>query len=196
MNAIAEAIARGRERAAEARGVSDSAGLARAAGLDPWRAQGLGYTLEHEPRTAAGFFTLEELMRLGHPDATPGDPWGTPDLTRGGSLRLVSPPRGGYDDLLGQRLEDLDAARAPDLVLRVAVELDSRRLPASLVPGVLSMFAQDLVQEATPLSHDDWLALARFARDAPTERFDEYVSALVGEGPLVPAPEPGEPSTP
>ncbi len=196
MNAIAEAIARGRERAAEARGVSDSEGLARGAGLDPWRVQGLGYALEHEPRTAAGFFTLQELMRLGHPDATPGDPWGTPDLTRGGSLRLVSPPAGGYDDLLGQRLEDLDAARAPDLVLRVAVELDSRHLPASLVPGVLSMFAQDLVQEATPLSHDDWLALARFARDVPTERFDEYVSALVGEGPLVPAPEPGEPSTP
>jgi hypothetical protein len=195
MNAIAEAIARGRERAAEARGVTDSEGLAHGAGLDPWRAQGLRCTLEREPRTVAAFFTLEELMRLGRPEAAPSDPWGTPDLARGGSLRLVSPPPGGHDDLLGQRLEDLHAARAPDLVLRVAVELESRHLPASLVPGVLSMFVQDFVQEATPSSHEDWLALARFARDAPTERFDEYVSALVGEGPLVPAPEPGEPST-
>jgi hypothetical protein len=194
--AIVEAIARGRERAASATGESGFSGLARDAGLDPWRARGLRSVLEDEPGSVARFFTLAELLRLGHPDPAPGDAWGTPDLARGGSLRLLSPPLGGYDDLLGQRLEDLLAARVPDLALRVAIELSARRLPARLVPGVMSLFVQDFVQESAPIAHDDWLALARYARDAPTERFDEYVSAVIGDGPLVPAPDPGESTKP
>jgi hypothetical protein len=194
--AIVEAIARGRERAASAIGESGALELARDAGLDPWRARGLRSVLEDEPAAVARFFTLAELLRLGHPDPPHGDAWGTPDLARGGSLRLLSPAPGGYDDLLGQRLEDLLAARVPDLVLRVAIELSARRLPARLVPGVMSLFVQDFVQESAPIAHDDWLALARYARDAPAERFDEYVSAVVGDGPLVPVPDPGESTKP
>jgi hypothetical protein len=180
---------------AKARGAHEALELARAVDLDAWRAPGLSSTQDGIPGNGTSFFTLAELLRLGGPVPALGEAWGTPDLARGGSLRLLPPPPGGHDDLLGQRLEGLHAARASDLVLRVAAELHSRHLPASLVPGVLSLFVQDLVQEATPLSHDDWLALARFAEEAPSERFDEYVSALAGEGPLVPAPEPGEAPT-
>jgi len=61
---------------------------------------------------------------------------------------------------------------------------------------MMSLFVQDFVQDVVPMASDDWLTLARYARDVPTERFDEYVSAVVGEGPLVPAPDPGEPSKP
>jgi hypothetical protein len=193
--AIAEGITRGRERAAGAIDAGVAAVLGNDAGLDPWRARGLRSVLTDEPGAASGFFTLAELLRLGRPNLA-GDVWGTPDLARGGSLRLFAPPGAGYDDLLGQRLENLFAGRLQDLVLRVAVELDARRLPARLVPGILTFFVQDFVQEAMPTASDDWLTLARYARDAPSERFDEYVSALVGDGPLVPAPDPVEPSKP
>ncbi|HEY6551969.1 MAG TPA: hypothetical protein VI669_01365, partial [Vicinamibacteria bacterium] len=186
--AIAAAIGRGRERAARA---TDSPSLARDAGLPPWRAEGLRHLL-HEPGTAAAaFFTLQELLRLGQPEALPNDAWGTPDLARGGSLRLRRPGR--PEAFLGQQPEALLAEHVGDPVLRVAVELHARRLPASLGPGVLSFFVQDLAQEAAPIARDDGLGLAQFARDWPAEHFDEYVSALSGDGPLIPAPEPGEP---
>jgi hypothetical protein len=194
--AIGEAITRGRARAATTIDDRGAVVLARDAALDGWRARGLRSVLVDEPGAAAGFFTLAELFHLGRANPGPADVWGTPDLARGGSLRLLAPPGGGYDDLLGQRLEGLLAGRLPDLVLRVAVELDARRLPACLVPGMMSLFVQDFVQEAMPTASDDWLTLARYARDVPAERFDEYVSALVGEGPLVPAPDPGDPPKP
>ncbi len=194
--AIAEAIARGRERARAAKGESAAPSLAREAGLDAWRIQGLRMVLREEPGAAARFFTLGELLHLGRPLGSLAEAWGTPDLARGGSLRFLDAPALGYDDLAGQRLDELLAARLPDLVLRVAVELVARGLPARLVPGVMSLFAQDFVQEAMPSAHDDWLALARYARDVPGERFDEYVSALTGEGPLVPAADPVRASEP
>jgi hypothetical protein len=81
-------------------------------------------------------------------------------------------------------------------VWRVATELHARHLPASLTPGVLGLFTQDLVQEANLSSPDDGLAIARLARDWPAERFDDYVSALTGDGPLVPAPDPGDSPSP
>jgi hypothetical protein len=188
--ALAEGIARGQERASAAKGESAAPSLAQEAGLDAWRIQGLRMVLREEPRGAARFFTLAELLRLGRPLGSLAEAWGTPDLARGGSLQFLNPPARGYDDLAGQRLDELLAARLPDLVLRVAKELHARGLPARLVPGVMSLFAQDFVQEAMPIAHDDWLALARYARDLPGERFDEYVSALAGEGPLVPADDP------
>jgi hypothetical protein len=133
------------------------------------------------------------MLRVGRPEGALSEAWGTPDLARGGSLRLLPAPAGGYDDLLGKRLEELQAAWASDLILRTADELNSRRLPASLIPGILSLFVHDLVQEATPSSHDDLLAVARYAQRIAAERFDDYVSALAGEGPLVAAPSPGDP---
>ena len=189
--AIAAAITRGRQRADRATDARESQALAHEAGLPPWRTEGLRH-FRHEPGPGAGgFFTLQELFRLGQPEPVPGDAWGAPDLARGGSLRLRRP--GNAEAFLGQRPEGVLAEHVGDPVLRVAVELHARRLPASLGPGVLSLFVQDLAQEAAPISRDDGLGLARFARDWPAERFDDYVSALSGDGPLVPAPEPGEP---
>jgi hypothetical protein len=188
--AIAAAIGRGRERAGRATDAGDPEALARVAGLPPWRTEALPYNLREPGRGAAHFFTLQELLRLGHPDPFPGDAWGVPDLSRGGSLRLRRPGRA--EEFLGQQPEGLLAEHVGDPVLRVALELHARRLPASLVPSVLGLFIRDLAQEAAPIARDDGLGLAQFARDWPGERFDDYVSALSGEGPLVPAPEPGE----
>jgi hypothetical protein len=191
--AVAEAIARGRARAARADDLRHAGIFAREAGLDPWRAEGLRHVMKADPQAAARYFTLDELLRLGGPEPLTGEAWGAPDLAGGGALRLRPPPTLGPAAFLGQRPEERLAEAVPDAVWRVALELHARALPARLLPGVLGFFTQDLVQEAAPDSPDDALAVARLARDWPAERFDDYVSALTGDGPLVAAPDPAEP---
>src|SRR6185295_3309231 len=101
------------------------------------------------------FFSVGALFRLGSPDA-PGDSWGAPALAEGGGWQLRMPPARPLDDLAGMRLDELIAAHFPDLALRAAADLSSRRLPAALAPGLLSYVITDLAEEVEPIAHDDW----------------------------------------
>ena len=82
------------------------------------------------------------------------------------------------------------AALSPDLHLRVAELLSEMKLPARLLPALLSLAVQDLMDEAEPAYLDDALAVARYARGLRARRMEDYVAALVGRGPLLPAAEP------
>jgi hypothetical protein len=189
-DAVAAAIRRGRERARQLR--DDPAALvaiARDAGLDAFRTSALRFVVAQEPAALAEFFSLGELFRLGSPDA-PGDSWGAPALAEGGGWQLRMPPARSIDDLAGLRLDELIAARFPDLALRAAADLSSRRLPAALAPGLLSYVITDLAEEVEPICHDDWIALSRYLLDIQPARVDDYVAALTGAGPLRPAADP------
>ena len=107
-----------------------------------------------------------------------------------GGWRLRLPAARPFDDIAGERLEELLATRFADLGLKAAVELHARGLPAALAPGLLAYLVQDMVEEARPRAHDDWLALVRFVQEIPAERVDDIVSAQAGGGALLPAPEP------
>jgi hypothetical protein len=189
-DAVAAAIRRGRERVRRLRDDETAlVAVAREAGLDAFRRSVLPFVVTREPSALSEFFTLGELFRLGIPQGG-GDSWGAPALAEGGGWRLRMPPVRSVDDFAGMRLDELFAARLPDLALRAAADLSSRRLPGALAPGLLSYVITDFAEEVQPIGHDDWLALSLYLLDIKPARVDDYVAALAGEGPLRPAPEP------
>lgn len=191
--AVLAAIERGRNRVRVL--LVDSSGssaVARDAALEPWRAQALPWLLAHEPAALDDFFSLAELLRLGGPVALPEQAWGLPELALGGGLRLRRPPPLLLQRAVGQDRRELLAAALEDPLLKVAIELQARRLPASLAGATLALLTQSIADEGPQELADDPLALGRFLRTLPSARFDDYVSALAGDGPLVPAGEPPE----
>ena len=190
-NALAAAVTAGRRRAqALEPGSPDLAAVARDAGLDPWRARGLEWLLEHDAEALASFFSLGELAYLGEPAGGRWDGWGAADpIVAGLRLRLTLPRP--LDESSGRRPEPALAEGFVGLGVRAAVHLAQRGLPASLTPALVSRLLPDLFIEARPVAPDDRLALDAWARDQPAERLDDAVAALVGRGPLQPAPAPG-----
>jgi hypothetical protein len=186
VTAIAAAIRKGRERARRLATSADVDAAAQDAGLEAWRREGLRWAIFNEPEAREGFFTLEELLGLGSSDPIVPAEWGTCDLALGGSLRLRPPnPRAAVDDA-GRSPEELVPARLPDLSLRVADDLARRSLPASLAPALLARLVRDFADEASPLDYGDRAALARYPRDLPDDRVDDFIASLSDEGPLRP----------
>ena len=183
---IAAAIRKGRERARGIATSEDVDAAARDAGLEAWRREGLRWAILNEPEAREGFFTLEELLALGSGDPAVPAAWGTCDLALGGSLRLRPPRSRGVFDDAGRRPEELVPARFPDLSLRVADDLARRSLPATLAPALLARLVRDFADEASPLDYDDRVALARYPRDVPDARVDDFVASLSSDGPLKP----------
>jgi hypothetical protein len=64
------------------------------------------------------------------------------------------------------------------------------KLPARLAPAILGLALHDLIDEAKPAYLEDALAISRYARALTRTRMEDYVSALVGRGPLAPVTEP------
>jgi hypothetical protein len=187
---VTEALARGRSRVSRLAGAPAEVGdAARDAGLDAWREQALVWVIEHEPAALERFFSMTELFWLGRPGPGNWDAWGTPATGADGSWRLRLPAPRPFDDFAGQRLDEALATRFADLGLRVAADLEARRLPPALAPSLLAFLVQDMAESARPNGHDDWLALAEFVRELPAERIDDMVAALAGDGHLAPALE-------
>ena len=76
-------------------------------------------------------------------------------------------------------------ATVADLNLHVAVALSEMRLPAALAKPVLAIAVRDFVDRAPSLHLDDWLTRVRAAQGLSYEQIEDYVSAVVVEGPLV-----------
>jgi len=155
-----------------------------------WRRSTLPWLAARHPDGLESALTLGEVAALG----AAGDPalslppaWGTSARAEDGCLcARIGPPR-AWDALAGRAPDGRLAAQAPDLHLRVAELLSEMRLPARLAPAVLALAAQDLVDGAQPAFLEDSLAVARYARALTSRRVEDYVAALVGRGPLVPA---------
>ncbi|MFN8092389.1 MAG: hypothetical protein U0599_09255 [Vicinamibacteria bacterium] len=189
LEAVADAVAAGRRRAAALEpGSPDVEVAGRDAGLEPWRVRALDWLLREEPSARDAFFSLGELLLLGAPAAGLDEAaaWGSSDpLTTGLRLRLPGPRP--LDELAGRAPEAAMAERFVDLPLRVALHLRERRLPASLGPAVVGRLLPDLFAEAQPLAPDDRFGLDAWVRGLTTERLDDAVASLVGNGPLQPA---------
>jgi hypothetical protein len=93
-----------------------------------------------------------------------------------------------WEDLSGRPAQGIAATRAADVSLLVAEALATRKLPASLAPGVVALAMQDTLDTAHPAYFDDWSGFTTAAAALPATKLDDYVAALTAAGPLIPLP--------
>jgi hypothetical protein len=186
---LVAAIARGRRRVADA-GANLAAiqALAAEAQFPSFVRQTLPWTLTRTPDAAASLFGLRDLMWLGKPGLPPArlDQWGIYAESLDNRLKTAMPLPAPWENFGGRADGGLVATQAPDLILRMAEETARMRLPAQLVPGLLTFAALDYWHDVDSRFPDDWPAMTRQALALSSSRVEDYVAALAGNGPLRP----------
>jgi hypothetical protein len=186
---IVGAIERGRARVADA-GANLGAvlRLADEAGLPASIRQTLPWTIVRTPELVPALFGLRDFMWLGKPDLPRErlDRWGI--YTEGLNIRVrtAMPAAAPWENLGGRADGGLIATQLPDLTLRLAEETARLKLPAQLIPGLLTYATQDFWHDVDSRFPDDWPAMARQALALSPSRVEDYVAALAGDGPLRP----------
>ena len=186
---LVAAIARGRARVAAA-GTDRAALLALAAEVQLSAAfrQTLTWTLTRTPDAAPSFFGLRDLMWLGKPDVPRDrlDRWGVYAEALNSRLRPAMPAPAAWESYSGRADGGLIATQTPDLTLRLAEETARLKLPAELIPPLLTFATQDYWHDVESRFPDDWTAMVRQPLALSPSRVEDYVAALAGDGPLRP----------
>ena len=185
---IVAAIGRGRERIAAAKDLASIAALAAEAQLPAGVRQTLPWLMTRAPETAPALFGLRDMFWLGKPDLERDalDAWGVYAEGLNNRLRTAMPLPASWENYGGRADGGLIATQAPDLILRMAQETAHFKLPAQLVPALLSFAAQDYWHDVESRFPDDWPAMSRQALALSSSRVEDYVAALAGAGPLRP----------
>jgi hypothetical protein len=184
---IGTTLARGRERAAEARTDAEIDGIADAVRMDGWRRRALRWTTAHEPELKISFLSLVELFVLGGGDVAELHAWGSAMTPVWGCLCTRMPAPNAWRFVTGRPQQGVLATALPDLMLHVAATLHELDLPAGLARSVLGTAVQQFVDTVQPNDGNDWLALVRGAQEISRERFEDFVAAAAAVGgPLVP----------
>ena len=191
MRAVATAIRRGRDRLGQAaRGGEALAELLADLPLGPHRERDLRWTIAREPEALSDFPTLGELYWLGAEETADlgggARGWGAPSTVFDGCLCLGVGDPAPFERFAGRAESGILAARFLDLQLRPIEVFAELGVPAALLKDVLPLLLRDFLDGARPAHADDWLHLARYVRDMPVTRIEDYVSSLVGRGPLYP----------
>ncbi len=186
---IVEAIGRGRQRVAAAgANLAGVLALADEAGLSAAVKQTLPWTLTRTPELVPALFGLRDFMWLGRPDL-PVETlhrWGVYTEALHNRLKTTMPGPSQWENLSGRADGGLIATQLPDLTLRMAEETVRLKLPAQLIPGLLTFATQDFWHDVDSRFPDDWPAMARQALALSPSRVEDYVAALAGDGPLRP----------
>ena len=187
---LVEAIARGRRRLAAADTAPAIAALADEARLSPAVRQTLAWLLRRAPDTVPSLFGLRDLLWLGLGDPVIEraelDQWGLYAEVLHGRLKTVMPRPAPWEDFGGRPDGGVIGAQTPDLTLRIAEETARLKLPARLVPALLTFATQDYWHDVKARFADDWPAMTRQALALSPSRVEDYVAALAGGGPLRP----------
>lgn len=186
---IVASIARGRARLAAAGSNLDAlTRLASEAQLSPAVRQTLPWLMARAPDTARALFSLKDLFWLGKPelDRAALDAWGIYAEGLDNRLRTAMPTPVPWENLAGRADGGLLATQAPDLILRMAEETAGIKLPAQLIPSLLTFAALDYWHDVESRFPDDLPAMARQALALSSSRVEDYVAALAGAGPLRP----------
>ena len=186
---LVAAIARGRKRVAAARtSVAELVALAEEAGVSTAIRQTLPWTLTRTPDLAESLFGLRDFMWLGKPTVAAAslDHWGLYAEAMSNRLTTAMPPPVPWESFGGRADGGLIAAQLPDLTLRLAEETARLKLPAQLIPALLTYATQDFWHDVDSRFPDDWPAMARQALALSPSRVEDYVAALAGDGPLRP----------
>jgi hypothetical protein len=188
---IGAAIARGRQRASQARADTELDALAEAVRMDGWRRRALQWTVAREPERALLFLSLAELFVLGGGDLADLHRWGTAMTPIWGCLCTRMPAPNAWRFVTGRPQVGVLGSAVGDVMLHVAVSLDELDLPAPLARSVASAAMQQFLDTVTPNDGNDWLALVRGAQTISRERIEDFVAAAAAVGgPLVPAAAP------
>ena len=186
---IVATIARGNARLATAEGNANAmVALATEAQLPAAVRQTLPWLMTRAPSSAVKLFGLRDALWLGRPDLDRGtlDHWGVYSEALANRLRNAMPSPSPWEDFAGRADGGLIATQAPDLILRIAQETARLKLPARLIPAMLTFAAQDYWHDVDSRFPDDWPALTRQALALSASRVEDYVAALAGAGPLRP----------
>jgi hypothetical protein len=190
MAAIANAIRRGRARVAVLASVPALLPeVAADAFLDETRVQALAWSLLHDRERAPAFFSLGDLVRLGHlavDSLEAPDAWGTSGLSYDGRMGLRFPASQPWSTLAGRKGKGLTPTLVPDLALLAAETLSDQRLPAALTRHVLALATRDYMDRARLAYLDDWMAMVIDVQRLLPPRMDDYLAAVMTGGPLVP----------
>lgn len=189
LRTIGAAVERGRARVKAA--TSDPAardGLAAGARMSQIRRQLLTWTADHAPAQIEHLFSLSEMFWLGTDasalDRDAVDAWGMSYEAMTGCFCLRFPPAGSWDVFAGRASTSQLGWAAPDVNIRVAALLSNTGVPTALFPGVMSMAMQDYIDTVPAAYADDWQAISANAWALTRERIEDYVSALVANGPV------------
>ena len=186
---IVEAIERGRQRVARAgANLAEVLKLVNEAGLPASITQTMPWTITRTPDAVPALFGLRDLMWLGNPGLTRErlDGWGIYAEPLNIRLRTSMPGPATWENLGGRADGGLIGTQLPDLTLRLAQETARLKLPARLIPGLLTYATQDFWHDVDSRFPDDWPAMARQALALSPSRVEDYVAALAGDGPLRP----------
>jgi hypothetical protein len=184
---IVEALARGRARVdAAGRDRTALLALASEAHLSASIRESLAWTLSRSPESIPALFALRDLLWLGKPELPQEelDRFGVYVEGLNGRLITSMPPSAGWEDFGGRPDGGVMGTQSPDLVLRLAQETARLKLPARLLPSLLTFAAQDYWHDVAARFPDDWPAMARQALALSSARVEDYVAALAGTGPL------------
>jgi len=149
----------------------------------------LPWMSEHERERIAELWSLAELVRLGGSDArgTSGyDAFGSSMWSVRGQLACRFPWRQPWTTFAGRKGVRVVAGLVPDLAIAVAESLAALKLPARLSAGVLAVATQELLNTVRVNHDDDWLALVAGVQQIARGSFEDYVTALTSDGPLIP----------
>jgi hypothetical protein len=184
-DALAAAIARGRQRVVEARGHADAlAELARLVRMSPATQQTLPWMVRHDQAAILGAFSLRDLLWLGVPDlpAVVLDRWGIAGQAYDGRPVTFMPPPAPWEDFAGRADAGQITTQVPDVTLRLVEETARLGLPAALVPALLAYAIEDFWHDVQTRFADDWPRMVRQAAAIDASRIEDYVAALVGDG--------------
>ncbi len=178
---VARGLTRVRAFGADPRAV-DAAVAALA--LDGWRERELRWALQNAPDSVENLFSLVELAWLG--GGAPSDAWGASSMVTAGCACSRFPSARQSRVLEGRVQLPTMAASMIDMHLELAGRFLQARLPAALLPFVLSTALQDLLDQAQPTDPTDLRAVSRYVRGVPESTFANYVAAAATlDGPLV-----------
>ena len=184
---LAAAIARGRQRVADARAdLRALETLAREARVSATAIQLLPWIAARQPDSLSDAFSLRDLMWLGKPalSKTQLDRWGIAGDGFDGRRTTMMAPAAPWEDFAGRSDVGQVATQAPDLTLRLVEETARLKLPAMLIPSLLAYAVNDYWHDVQVRFADDWPRLTQQARALSGTRVEDYVAALAGDGPL------------
>jgi hypothetical protein len=186
---LVAAIARGRARVAAAgHDLKAVIALAEEVQLSFTVRQALPWMTVRTPDAIPAIFALRDLMWLGKPalDQAHLDRWGAYSEALDSRLRAAMPSPAPWESFGGRADSGVMGTQFPDLTLRMAEETVRLKLPARLIPALLTYATQDYWHDVSARFSDDWPAMMRQALALSPSRVEDYVAALAGDGPLRP----------